>query len=183
MKTPVWQQEALRQLSTTRYRWLFLALAGLVLVGMILGLYILARTPAGAGTGDLPTAPPHATGSADVTPLFQSSDASGWQSGARTAAATILVIGLFYASVWGYRYLTQRGRLARREAEVLRLRAAVRLNSNQSLHVVQFGSEVLLVGASPAGLVLLDKMPESALPKASPAFSQALDDALAGGQQ
>jgi flagellar biogenesis protein FliO len=93
-------------------------------------------------------------------------------------AATILVIGLLYASLWGLRTFTQQGRFARAGLGLVHVRTSVRLGTNQTLHVVQFGSQVLLVGASQAGLTLLAKMADSSADEASATFDQALEIAL-----
>jgi flagellar biogenesis protein FliO len=90
----------------------------------------------------------------------------------------VMVLGLLYGSLWAIRLFAQQGRWAREGADLVRLRTTIRLGNNQMLHVVQFGSQLLLVGSSQMGLALLGKMPASPPAPPSPDFGQTLTEAL-----
>ena len=168
MKIGAWDRDAARLLLTSKYRWWVLVLCGVILGALFLGS-LLGKQPA--------SGQPVATSGED-TALSLSS--WGGPSALWALAATIIVVGLVYGSLWGLRALTRQGRLTRDGVALIRLGTSVRLTSNQTLHVVEFGSQVLLVGSSQAGLSLLAKMPEATPHESSPDFNQALAEALAG---
>ncbi|MCC7353026.1 MAG: flagellar biosynthetic protein FliO [Anaerolineae bacterium] len=162
MKIGTWDRDTVRLLLTSKYRWW-----GLVLCGVILGALLI---------GSLLEGVPAAGDKEDRAAALVS---SGGPSALWALAATIIVVGLLYGSLWGFHALTRQGRLTREGLDLVRLGTSIRLSSNQTLHVIQFGAQVLLVGSSPAGLVLLAKMPESSSHEMLPNFHRALDDALA----
>jgi flagellar biogenesis protein FliO len=168
MKIGTWDRDAARWLLTSKYRWWALALCGVILGALFLGSLL--------GKQSAPSQPVAASG--DDTALSFSS----WEgpSALWALAATIIVVGLIYGSLWGFRALTRQGRLTREGVAIIRLGTSVRLGSNQTLHVVEFGSQVLLIGASQAGLSLLARMPEPATHEALPSFDKALAEAIAG---
>jgi flagellar biogenesis protein FliO len=83
---------------------------------------------------------------------------SDWQSVLWTIAATLLVLGLMYGCLWGLRFVGARQRV-QRAASRLNLDSSIRLGKDQQLHLVRFEQELLLLGSSPAGLVLLSRAP------------------------
>ncbi len=109
---------------------------------------------------------------------------SDWQSVLWTIAATLLVIGVMYACLWGLRYAGQRQH-TRQAAGRLRLDSTIRLGKDQQLHLVQFEQDLLLLGASPTGLVLLSRAPAASAstdivqPDVNP-FAQLLGSAVEG---
>lgn len=149
MRTVPWDRKPLRLLFGGQSRRWSLVIGGLILVALFLGLlwvFSEGATSGGDGLGG-----------------------TLW-----AVLATALVIGLLYGSLWAMRLLGQQGRWAREGADLVRLRTSLRLSNNQVLHVVQFGSHLLLVGSSQAGLVLLGKMPASSPADPAPDFSQTL---------
>lgn len=151
MRTVPWDRQPLHLLFGGRRRRWSLVIGGLILVALFLGLlWVFSEGAASGGDGLGGTL---------------------W-----AVLATVLVIGLLYGSLWAMRLLGQQGRWAREGADLVRLRTSLRLSNNQVLHVVQFGSHLLLVGSSQAGLVLLGKMPADPAPD----FSQTLAKELEG---
>lgn len=161
MKIGTWDRDAVRFLLTSQYRrW------GLVFCGLILGALLLGSLLRGVPTVN--------EGQGEVASLAS----EGGPSALWALVATIIVVGLLYGSLWGFHALTRQGRLAREGMDLVHLRTSIRLGSNQMLHVIQFGSQVLLVGSSAAGLVLLARMPEPSSREPLPDFKGVLDEAL-----
>jgi len=178
----------LQRVSGPKYRWLILALAGLLLLAVILGASsvsgLRARVaPAPAGTIQTDAAA-NAQDQLDtgVNGLGLGTDA-GFQSTVWPIIALFLVLGVIYASFWGFRSLTQRGgRLVSGHPDLLRLQTTLRLGKDQTVHLVQFGPQLILVGASPAGIVVLAQMPTDGTPGSVKDFDQLLAKTLEDGQ-
>jgi flagellar biogenesis protein FliO len=111
------------------------------------------------------------------------------ESLARVFGALAIVMALFFGAVWFYR--NWQGALARKHGGVrLDLMEVRSLGNKQSLVVVGYGPQRLLVGASPAGIHLLTHLPsdESApaaepvvpetVPSKPPRFMEALQQVL-----
>jgi len=161
MKIGPWDRDAVRLLLTSKYRqW------GLVFGGMILGALLLGSLLRGL--------PMTSEGPGEVASLAS----EGGPSALWALAATIIVVGLLYGSLWGFHALTKQGRLAREGMDLVQVRTSIRLGNDRTLHVIQFGSQLLLVGSSAAGLVLLARMPESVSRESLPDFNRALAEAL-----
>ncbi len=161
MKIGTWDRDAVRLLLTSKHRRWGLVFCGLILGALLLGSLLRGIPTLSEGQGE---------GASSVS--------GGGPSALWALAATIIVVGLLYGSLWGFHALTKQGRLAREGVDLVRVRTSIRLDSNQTLHVIQFGSQVLLVGSSAAGLVLLAKMPEASSQEPLPDFNRALDEAL-----
>lgn len=154
----------LRPLPSGKGRWLLGGLAGFLILALLAAVASGQGTPVGrsiAGQTSTRDNNSDALWGGDLASLSETSgqDVGGaadspWQSVPWVITATILVLGALYAVLWGLRNVVQRGP-ARRAGELLQLETSVRLSNTQSLHQVRFGSDVLLVGASPAGLVVL----------------------------
>jgi flagellar biogenesis protein FliO len=103
----------------------------------------------------------------------------GWQSTVTVVLALLAVLGLTYGSLWGLKVLTQHGRLSRSESGLLEVQTSLRLGRDQSLHVVKFGTRMLLVGSATNSLVLLASEPVAQIAGAQPDFEQYLAHGLA----
>ena len=138
----------------TRSHWALL-LGGLLLVAAsLIGLRLLA--PAGSASSGLGAS--DTMSSLRSTPGAEGGPAeatTGWQPLLGAVAAIAVVLGLLYGTLLVLRKLGQPGGLSRASAGLLRLQTTLRLGRDQALYLVQCGQEELLIGASPAGLVLL----------------------------
>lgn len=80
-------------------------------------------------------------------------------SALRVVGALVFVLAVFFAGLWvtrnWQRLGLQRGRPAR-----LRVIESRPLGNRQALHLVRYRKQVMLVGASPAGVVLLSDLGE-----------------------
>lgn len=104
----------------------------------------------------------------------------------RVFGALALVVGLFLAGVW----LVRNGRFSafgQSRSTRLSLLETRSLGGRQSLHVVAYGQERFLIGATPAGINLLSHLAPQEDSEASPAqpsgrmpFAQALAHVLRG---
>jgi len=160
MNTAPWDRKPLHLLfNGRRGRWTWI-IGGVILVALCLGVMWAARAPSGEEAASV------------------GNDLWGQGSVMWAMLATVMVLGLLYGSLWAIRLFTQQGRWAREGADLVRLRTTIRLGNNQMLHVVQFGSQLLLVGSSQTGLALLGKMPASPPASPSPDFGQTLTEAL-----
>jgi flagellar biogenesis protein FliO len=116
----------------------------------------------------------------------------GWTTAIWPILALLIVLGVLYASMRGLQALAQGGAWTNRpNGELLQLRRSIRLGRDQSLHVIQFGKETLLVGAAAQSLSVLARMETpvpsgmetGAEPAEHPSFAEALRRNLRGGDR
>ena len=92
--------------------------------------------------------------------------------------AMLLVLGALYGSLYLLRTFTGKGQVHGNAKRLVSLQTSVRLGNNQTLHVVQFGEQHLLLGSSQAGLIVLDKSPMPQADPAAPEFDGYLANVL-----
>ena len=158
----------------TANRWVYIALAGVLLVVIIAAISLWGNGAAARPTESTLFAGEGASDQAVSTP------AAGndlWSS-IWPLIAMILVLGALYGSLFILRRFTNNGQVAGKTQPMVSLQTSVRIGNNQTLHVVHFGDRQLLVGASQAGLVVLDKasMPESE--ETEPEFDNYFQDVM-----
>jgi flagellar biogenesis protein FliO len=104
----------------------------------------------------------------------------------RMMGALMLVIALFFGGVWLYRNW-QRVLTLKGKAPKLQVLEARTLGNRNSLYVVGYEQERLLIAASPTGIVLLSHLPAAnpgdvpevaGADKTPPSFAQALQKVL-----
>ena len=78
----------------------------------------------------------------------------------RVAGALVFVVALFFAGVWAFRR-SQLLRLSGQKGPRLQVLDARSLGNRQSLYVVGFERQRLLLGVSPAGIQMLTRLPDS----------------------
>ena len=147
--------------SPEKRRWALWGGLGLALLVITLALSAL---PAGyqAAPDPAPTfeAPDQALGPRESGPeVLADARDSTWTSVLWPLAALMLVLGLLYASLWAIRRWGPQARGAEKTHSPVELRTSLRLANNQTLHVVRFGPEILLLGATPAGITRLASSP------------------------
>jgi flagellar protein FliO/FliZ len=98
----------------------------------------------------------------------------------RVLGALVLVLGIFFAAVWMFknsqRVLGRPGNGNR--LQVLEMKS---LGGRQSLYVVAYGRQRMLVGSSPSGIALVSQLPESVEDEVTapgPSFVDALQNVL-----
>ncbi|MBI1841042.1 MAG: flagellar biosynthetic protein FliO [Verrucomicrobia bacterium] len=100
----------------------------------------------------------------------------------RVAGALVFVVAFFLAGAWAFRR-SQFLRMAGAKGPRLQVLDARSLGNRQSLYVVGFERQRLLIGASPAGIQMLAQLPdaeEAAAPSpVSLSFTEALQQAAA----
>jgi hypothetical protein len=178
MRLPTLDRNMWRGLSKSKYRWAYLALMGLVLVGLIFAFSTATRRD--AKPVNLPASEVSSTSLSEggsFTPQGLSADAD-WRSAIWAILALILVLGCVYGSLWAVRFVTQRGRLGRVGAPLVQVQSSTRLNGNQMLHVVKFGPQILLIGSSSAGLSVLGTMTGSDVGVPPRVFATVLEETL-----
>jgi flagellar biogenesis protein FliO len=157
-------------------RWNYAALAGVLLVVVIAGVTLLGN----GATGQPADSGIFVADAADEQPLgMPTSDSSLWSS-IWPIIAMILVLGALYGSLYLLRAATGKGQALGDARRLVSLQTSVRLGNNQTLHVVQFGEQHLLLGSSQAGLTVLDKSPVSQSDPRASNFDVYLDDVLSG---
>jgi flagellar biogenesis protein FliO len=119
--------------------------------------------------------------SANISPLTGALPDTG-ASVIRVFGALVLVVGIFLAGVWLFknwqRIAVQKG--GRPRLNVLEVRS---LGQRQSLYVVGYQQQRMLLAASPAGVTLLSHLPsaeeaEAAAPVARMNFAEAFQQVL-----
>jgi flagellar biogenesis protein FliO len=150
-----WRQQLQHALADRSRRERLLAMGGSIFLVIAIVVAIAVQMQ--------PAQPPAA-------PLSTAAESGQW-SPVWPVIATLIVLGALYLTL----YILRRWNPAATggvKGPLLAVQSSVRLSSNQALHVVQFGDQTLLVGASPAGLVLLSQC--EAIPTR---FEQTLRDA------
>ena len=178
MRLPTLDGNTWRRLSESKYRWGYLALLGLVLVALILAFSTTVRqdaAPVSLPASDISSSTLPAGDSLTSQSLSATAD---WRSAIWAVLALVLVLGCVYGSLWAVRFVTQRGRLGRAGAGLVQVQSSTRLNGNQMLHVVQFGSQLLLIGSSSAGLSVLGAMASFDAGVPSKGFAMVLEETL-----
>jgi flagellar biosynthetic protein FliO len=92
----------------------------------------------------------------------------------RLAFSLILVVGLAYAGLWGFkRYTVQQGNKVSFAGQLLAVQESRNLGPNQVLHVVRMGEETLLLGATAHNISCLARYGGDQLPEPFSATLQA----------
>jgi flagellar protein FliO/FliZ len=102
----------------------------------------------------------HAATIATPTPLPPPPVADVGSSVLRLLGALVFVIGLFLAAVWAIRRWQQTSAV-RRHGPRLVILDVQSLGGRQSLYVVAYDRQRLLVGSSPQGVTLVTHLPEA----------------------
>lgn len=123
------------------------------------------------------------------TPPAVAPDMNVGESLARVFGALVVVMALFFGAVWFYR--NWQGVLARKHGGMrLNVMEVRSLGNKQTLVVVGYGSQRMLVGASPAGINMLTHLPadetapaaestgQETSPSKPPRFMEALQQVL-----
>jgi flagellar biogenesis protein FliO len=99
----------------------------------------------------------------------------------RIFGALLLVLALFLGGVWLFKH-SQRALGRSNGANKLHVMEVKSLGNRQSLCVIDYGGQRMLVGCSPAGVSLVSRLPEGSLTEEndgpSPSFADALQRIL-----
>lgn len=131
---------------------------------------------------------PEVSGSASKSGAAKKkSGSSGMSAGLRALFGLLIVVGVIYGVHWMLKRFNdnKRGVLARGASEAIEVLATTPLTPTRTLHLVKVGPEILLIGATDAGLTKLSDVDASALATSAAVagdseFHQALNGAITG---
>lgn len=156
------------------------------LIGLLCALILLATGPIALAQSNGPTAAAIATTAAttaattpsagalvrdyeEVAPAFaRPAEPSDWQMALGVIGSLALVVVLLYATLWGVKaFVARKGGVAGR-TNLIRVWETVHLSPHRTLHVVEVGGQLLLVGATDSQVSLVATLDREALAEHDP---------------
>jgi len=105
------------------------------------------------------------------------SEPAGWQLGLGVIGSLALVVVAIYGTLWGIKVFLLRKGSVRSRAGLIRIWESTHLSPNRTLHLVEVGERLLLLGATDSQVNLLAELDRDAIEEKEP-FATRLAQAI-----